>query len=113
LKFRAVILKAFLNKKEGNDQSWISHLETNRKEVCGQIIEYWWSLYDHQEIVSQRDILDLELQDYFGRNIDRRVIGNAPRVMKNAGMIIKVGEVPAQYSTRKGGMVGLWKKNRN
>jgi len=110
LKYRAIILKAFLNRKLGDDKSWLENIELYGSHSIEQIKSYIMALLDEQPEVSQADLLDLELLDYDGEPIDRRRIGVAFKLLSDEGYIEPVRQMSAQYSKRKGGKIWVWRK---
>ena len=110
LKYRPIILKAFMNRKLGDDMSWLTNIELYGTHSIEQIKSYIMALLDEQPEVSQVDLLDLELLDYDGEPIDRRRIGVAFKLLNDSGDIEALRQISAQYSNRKGGKIWVWKK---
>jgi len=112
LAWRPIILKAFMNRKEADNTSWLENIELYGMHSVEQIAGYIRALLEFQEEVSQADLLDLELVDYKGENIDRRRIGVAFLNLMKFGEIEKAGQTYAQYARRKGGKTFVWRKRR-
>jgi hypothetical protein len=110
IKWRTIVLKAFLNRVLGDDQSWLNNIELYGARSVTTIAEYIMALLDEQEEVSQVDLLDLELVDYRGEPQDRRRIGPAFKILYDTGAIEPSRQVVAQYAKRKGGKIYVWRK---
>lgn len=110
LAYRPIVLKAFMNRKEGDNEDWLTHIELYGAHSVEKIAEYIRDMLWFQAEVSQVDILDLELIDYKGELVDRRRIGAAFLKLYRAGEIKPLRQVVAQYAKRKGGKVYVWGK---
>lgn len=110
LAWRPIILKAFMNRKEGNDTSWLTNIELYGAHTVEKIAQFIMDMLEFQTEISQVDLIDLELIDYEGEPVDRRRIGVAFQKLERAGEIKPLRQAVAQYAKRKGGKVFVWER---
>jgi len=109
LKFRPIIIKLFRSRRPEN-LNWLEQLELYGSRTIDEIEFYIVCLLDQQDEVWQGDITDLELIDGHGQPLDRRIIGPAFLRLHNKGIIEHAHRRRAEYKTRSGGMVWVWKR---
>lgn len=111
LRYRPVALKLFVKYQHtSKDNNWLEKIELYGGGTVDQIEYYLRSLLFVQDKIWQGDVLDLDLRDENDEPINRKMIGAAFIRLKNQGLIISIGRKPAQYKTRKGGLVNVWSK---